>query len=147
HDRIGAKESKGLLADWLADLVELVVTPTLLRELNRISDAAERRRQRAEVQGYRLLNPDTNLVDDMIQRLVTTARERLGSELSTRPGDGEGIRYIAEAATAGVRFLVTRDDSLLRLAEVALDVCQVRILRPVDVAVHVDELTRAQVYQ
>ncbi|MFE1391142.1 hypothetical protein ACFW5M_34035, partial [Streptomyces albogriseolus] len=46
-----------------------------------------------------------------------------------------------------MQLLVTRDEGLIALSPVAEKVCGVRILRPTDCVLAIDELTRAQAYQ
>ena len=75
-------------------------------------------------------------------------REHAGVDLALDQSDRSDVQHIAEAATAGLRYFVTRDEGLInRISDAAVKVCGLRILRPADVIVHLDELTRAQLYR
>lgn len=147
HVRTGAPESRVLSAPWITGLVGLVVLPQLIAEINNIAETAERRSQLRAAQSYTRLRPDASRADGVVRALIEAAWESLGLHLPRTPNDLGDLRYVAEAAVAGVGYLVTRDEKLLQLSEVAEQACSVRILRPSDVVLHIDELTRAQVYQ
>ena len=82
-----------------------------------------------------------------LQRIVEHVRRTQKLDLSIDQGDVSDVRHIAEASLAGVTVLVTRDELFLRWSNEALDVCGVRVLRPAEVILHVDELSRAQAYR
>ncbi|MCC9309311.1 GNAT family N-acetyltransferase [Kitasatospora sp. RB6PN24] len=141
-----AAESQALEAGWMTDLVELVFTPQLFQDIRDVEDTAERGHQRAAAAGLRDINPDPETValrsSQLLDAAVKAALDLPGqTELEQR------LRYVAEAAAAGVHVLATHDPLLTRLADVAWNVSGVHIVAPADVALHVDELRQAQVYR
>lgn len=143
----GSAESRSLTDDWLADQVELVVTSELLREIRRLTREPERSRQITAAQRYRVLPSHAGAVAATAQRIINYVSRTQHIDLSADPGDQSDVRHVAEAALAGVTVLATRDEALLRWSGEATDVCGVRVMRPADVVLHVDELSRAQAYR
>lgn len=141
-----ATDSKVLEAGWLSDLVELAFTPQLLRDVRDISDTEERKHQRAGLQGLRHLAPDSAAAAARAGELLRTAREALFD----LPGDDAlqpRLQYVAETSCAGLQVLATRDPLLLRLTDIAWEVARVRVVSPLAVTLHADELRQAQVYR
>lgn len=147
HDRDGAFESRPLADDWLVDQIQLVVTPELSRELARVTSEPERSRQSRAAQRYPRLIADPRAVEVTAQRIIDHVARRQHLDLSTDPGDISDVRHVAEAYLAGATVLATRDERLLKWSAQAIDVCGVRVMRPADVVLHVDELARAQAYR
>jgi GNAT superfamily N-acetyltransferase len=147
--RTGSQESQALAAEWLENLLDLVVLPQLMTEIHNITDPAERRIQlQAATTGYHPRQLDKHVDHGRtIRTLIESAWDTLGIELPRADNDLADLQYVVEASAAGVRHLITRDAGLLELSPVAEAVCGVRILRPADIVLQIDELTRAQVYQ
>ncbi|MFJ7297799.1 GNAT family N-acetyltransferase [Streptomyces collinus] len=145
--RNGAEETKALAANWLVDLLKLVVLPQLVTEIHNGSHAAERKAQIHALMGYQ--HPELDQVDEdqMLRKLIEAAWEDLGIELPRKPNDQADLTYVVQAHAAGVQLLVTRDEGLIALSPVAEKICGVRILGPTDSVLAIDELTRAQAYQ
>jgi hypothetical protein len=146
-EREGAIESRALADDWLADQVELVVTPELRREVARLPDGPDKRRHQLALSRYRTLSVDSRAADAVTARITDHVRRTLKIDLSLDRGDASDVRHVAEAGLAGVTVLATRDGNLLRWSAAAADVGEVRVMRPADVVLDVDELARAQAYQ
>lgn len=148
HPRNGAHESKVLSAEWLANLLDLVVLPQLIAEIHKIAEPDERRLQLQATVTYSHRLPGAEINQDrQVRMLVEAAWEVLGIELPRGDNDLADLQYVVEANAAGVQYLITRDAGLLELNPIAEQVCGVRILRPSDIVLHIDELRRAQVYQ
>ncbi|MEV5898416.1 GNAT family N-acetyltransferase [Streptomyces sp. NPDC052127] len=147
HDRNGAEETKALSAQWLGDLLELVVLPQLVQEIHAVRDAAERRSQISALSHYRQPSLEQLDQDQIFRTLTETAWEDLGLELPRTANDRGDLAYVVQAHAAGIQLLITRDAGLLELSPVADKVCGVRILRPADSVVAIDELKRTQAYQ
>jgi GNAT superfamily N-acetyltransferase len=146
--RPGARESKALIADWLAGQVELEIVPELIREINSLPGGSEREQQLVAASRYQLLPVSASTAEKLAHRLIDHVHEHAGVDLALDPSDRSDVQHIAEAATAGLRYFVTRDEGLInRISDAAVKVCGIRILRPADVIVHLDELTRAQLYR
>ncbi|MEU1316169.1 GNAT family N-acetyltransferase [Streptomyces tibetensis] len=146
-ERHGAEESRTLTSDWLAGLVDLAVLPQLKAEIGKITNAAERRRQLQATHGYAEPSVSRSEADRLFAELRSAVQIHIGDRRQLSENDLRDLRYVAESSASGILFLVTRDGFLASLSDIAMSVCQVRILRPSDIVLHVDELTRAQVYQ
>jgi GNAT superfamily N-acetyltransferase len=147
EERQGREESQGLTASWVNGLVDLVVLPALVEEIGNLPDQAERRRQLHISGSHERLNPDRAAAEQLVGKLIDAAKSQLDLDLPREPNDLLDLRYIAEAALSGIGYVVTRDGFLTSLAPIADSVCQVRVLRPIDIVLHVDELIHAQAYQ
>ncbi len=145
--RPGATESNALTEDWLADQIELVTTPELLRELDRKASEPAKARQKKAASRYHTLPTHGGAVDATAQRITDYVAKRQSIDLSADQGDVSDVRHLAEASLSGVTVLATRDDAFLRWSVDAIDVSGVRVMRPADVILHVDELSRAQAYR
>jgi GNAT superfamily N-acetyltransferase len=144
--RTSAKESTALTANWLADQIELTITPELTREVARLPECENKRQQVGALTRYWSLTADTSTSSAMYQRLVEHTKTHLNIDLSLDESDRSDVRHVAEAYAAGVTVFATRDENLLRWSRAALDICGVRVLRPADVILYIDELARAQAY-
>ncbi|MFF7717662.1 GNAT family N-acetyltransferase [Streptomyces sp. NPDC007988] len=147
YGRNGSEETKALSAEWLTGLLELVVLPQLVDEIHAIEQDAERRTQLNALDRYRRPQLEETDLEQMRRTLIEAAWEDLGLELPRTANDLKDLAYVVQARAAGVQHLITRDAGLLELSPVAEKVCGVRILRPADSVVAIDELRRKQVYQ
>ncbi|MFJ1874145.1 GNAT family N-acetyltransferase [Streptomyces chartreusis] len=145
--RNGAQETKALAANWLVDLLRLVVLPQLVTEIHNGGHAAERKAQIHALMGYQQPELEPIDQDQMLRKLIEAAWDDLGIELPRTPNDRADLSYVIQAHAAGVQLLVTRDEGLIALSPAAEKVCGVRILGPTDSVLAIDELTRAQAYQ
>ncbi|MCB2261979.1 MAG: GNAT family N-acetyltransferase [Candidatus Thiosymbion ectosymbiont of Robbea hypermnestra] len=141
QDRQEESESCGLLADWLQPQVELCVTPELLNEIERHSDANERNRLRARVTHYRMLNGDDTATRKLVKRLDGV----LGSAKSTSQQSDR--RQLAWAVVGDADHFVTRDGGLLEKSAEIYGVSGLSPLRPSELIIQVDALTQARDYQ
>lgn len=144
--RSDANESRALRADHLTDQLELVRTAALDAEINdmtgplraactqqaqqfrRVHDATQRRVREIEAQ----LRCDAQLADP-------------GYPHDTQ--DTRDLQHVAEAAAADLNVLITRDQRQAALLGAPAERFGVRIMRPVDVIIHLDELVRAEAYR
>ncbi|MEO3843206.1 GNAT family N-acetyltransferase [Streptomyces sp. B22F1] len=147
YQRTGSDETKALSAEWLTGLLELVVLPQLVDEIHAIDHVAERRTQLNALSLYWRPVLEEADHDQWVRALIEAAWEDLGLHLPRADNDLGDLAYVVQARAAGVRYLVTRDAGLLELSPVTEKICGVRILRPADSVVAIDELRRAQVYQ
>jgi GNAT superfamily N-acetyltransferase/predicted nucleic acid-binding protein len=144
-----ARESKALTADWLSEQIELEILPELIREIDLLPNPSQREQQRATARSnYKTLPVDASTAEKAALQLADYVREHEGIDLSGTRANRSDIQHIAEVMAAGLRYFVTRDEGLInRVSDSALKLFGIRILRPADVIVHLDELTRAQVYR
>ncbi|MEY2247256.1 GNAT family N-acetyltransferase [Streptomyces sp. BF23-18] len=147
YPRNGAEETKALSAHWLTGLLELVVLPQLVDEVQAIRQVGERRAQLNALSYYRRPAPQNSDGNRLLQTLIRAAQDDLRLLLPPTANDLKDLAYVVQARASGLSHLITRDAGLLALSPVAEKVCGVRILRPADSVVAIDELRRAQVYQ
>ena len=145
--RHGASESQALAEDWLADQVELVVTSELARELARLPEGPDKSRQYQAAARYRKLVIDSSAASTLAGNITDHVMATQGLDLSADPSDVSDVRHVAEASLAGVTVLASRDEKLLKWSGQAADVIGVRVMRPEDVILQVDELAHAQAYR
>lgn len=138
-EREGALESQVLVADWLSLRLTLTVTRETYNELQGLPVEA-RKAQRAAASFFKTLEPTSEQ--------LSAARRQLALSLDLSLLSSSDLRHVLQAGAAGARILVTRDEELIELASDAAQVrFGMRIMRPSDVALHIDELEHADRYQ
>ena len=147
YNREGSLESKALAEDWLVDQIDLVISNELSLELARLPEGAEKIRQRKATARYSTVSTVAGAVEATAKHLIGHVARSQGINLALDPGDLSDVRHLAEASLSGVTVLTTRDEKFLEWSMRAIDVTGVRVMRPSDVIVHLDELARAQAYQ
>lgn len=116
--------SLGLVADWLDDHAELVVTAQVSSELRSGNGEDAVARPAGGLPEFRELRANNKAVDESFAHL------RAVEELTTlRDGD---LRIAAETAAGGATHLISRDEALLRSAEAVQRLTGIAVLRPAD---------------
>lgn len=143
--RADADEALALIDYQFADRLELVRTAALDREINNM-DGPLRARCTTGVQQLTSLRSGSAQVQQIIAELTKAAQV-------SEPGyprddqDRFDLAHVAEAIAAGVHVLITRDARLARVSEPTAQQHGLRILRPADTLIHLDELARAEAYR
>ncbi len=133
--------SASLLAEWLADEIELAITGELLNEIDRVgNDVAERRTLRAEADGYRHLACDADAVGALEVSLLCL----LPSQDASAASD---VRHLAGAIAARADIFVTRDDALLNVSNELYSAHGLSVLRPEQLVAMIDAVQREHFYQ
>jgi len=144
--RTDAAESQALQADQVSDRLELVRTAALDAEINRKAGV---RRAGWIVRAERLpsARSDAARVKEVRTDLLDAAR-RIDSGYPRSDRDEFDLDHVVHAIAANLNVLVTRDEDLKRvLGPAARERFGLRILRPADVVIHLDELARAEAYR
>ncbi len=115
--------SLALIADWVGDHAEFVITTTVIEELQR-GAAPVRPAPKASLSEFRELDLNWAAVDSLHAAL------RDASGLSAQ--DDSDLRIVAEAAAGEATYFVSRDESLVRAADVIERVTGITVLRPAD---------------
>lgn len=140
-ERHGAAESQALLADWLQEQVHLVVTHETPNEINTIRDPQVRRSHRDALGRFGELSygpKDEERAQFMLDQRVGPTSQR----------DSADRRHIVSAAAGEARVFVTRDEGLIeRFAAAAMDVFGLRVLRPAELILQLDEVANATNYR
>ncbi len=139
--RSGSEESKSLMADWLQDEVAVCLTQEVLNDIHKHPDPVQRKREREDAQLFPILEASDNEVETEVEKL-----RRLFPAKDKREEESD-IRHLARAVAAGAQFFVTHDKPLLRIADKALALTGLSIVRPCDLVIHLDALLREAEYQ
>jgi GNAT superfamily N-acetyltransferase len=144
-DRTDAIESKALVADQIADRLQVVRTAALDMEINHM-DVPLRSRCMARAQELPLVRADAAQVAQVKADLLAAVHAvDLGYPHTEQ--DRCDVAHVTDAIAAGLTVFATRDESLIRTLGPAARQYGLRILRPADVVSHVDELARADAYR
>lgn len=120
-------ESKSLLADWLEDSIEYVVTDEVFTEIARSSDATARQALQEYASSFRSLDDTDHNLARQLQRQLTSV---IGSGKSER--DKSDHRHVVLSVLGGAHFFLTRDQKLLDFAPGIEERLGLLITRPAD---------------
>lgn len=137
----GKPESSALQDDWLTDVVSFWVTDETWAEIDRDTDEIRRQANRAFANSFGKIQVDHDRAATIAQEL----RQILEPE-SDRPQDASDRRQLAYAITGGADVFVTRDEALLRLRDHIQQFFGLRVARPVQVLLELDELLGSRSY-
>jgi GNAT superfamily N-acetyltransferase len=145
--RVDAVEAQALVDDQVADRLELVRTAALDAEINQM-DGRLRAHCTTRVQQLASprADPDPTRLHQIREELADAARA-IDAGYPGSDQDRFDLDHVAEAVAAGVHVFVTRDEHLTRVLGPAAQERGVRVLRPADVVIHLDELARAEAYR
>ena len=139
-----APTTRKLLSEILRDRIELLVTPEMLTEMNRVGDPGERERLRNLINSH---YPRLPVHADKVQA-VSTALIGAVDRAPRSAQDRSDVNHIAYASAAGVSTLVTRDDPVLRRYRAAAAAeAGVSVVSPEELVAHIDESEAALNYQ
>ena len=147
YQRTEQRESSALAGDWLADQVDLVVSSELAAEISRHPDPAERDRQLRAARRYLTVRTENQALDAAAMQITDLVLKDSGKDLSTEPGDVSDVRHLAAAWLSGTTVIATRDEAFINWSATVADTTGVRVMRPSDVVIQLDELARAQEYR
>lgn len=138
-------ESLALFSDQIADRLEVVRTPALDVEIDAMDDSLRVRCMR-EAGELRAVRPARDLQLEAEAVLVSAAKKLDPTFLLDDQGRAD-IRYVSEAIASEVNVFITRDERLMGVLGASAEAQGIRILRPAEVVVHIDELVSAGSYQ
>lgn len=147
YQRSEQRESGALAGDWLADQVDLVVSSELADEIARHPDPAERDRQLRAARKYLTVRTEDTALDAAASQITDLVLKDSGPDLSADPSDISDVRHLAAAWISGTTVIATRDERFIDWSAAVADTTGVRVMRPSDVVVQLDELARAQEYR
>ena len=147
YERSEYLESGPLAGDWLADQVDLVISGELLAEIGRHPGHAEKERQLRAAGRYLTVRADGSALDAAARRITDLVLKADRIDLSASTGDVSDVRHLATAWLSGITVLATRDEKFIDWSARIADVTGVRVMRPSDVVLQLDELSRAQEYR
>jgi len=138
--RPGAEESRWLTEEWLPERVTLKVTKVSAKEALKNTDERERHRQLHTLNVFPTLEHSPQAADDAAARW-RVAVPRVPDK------DRADCDHLISAAAGEARIFVTRDDRLIeRYADYAYDTFGIRVIRPSELTIHLDELANGTRY-
>lgn len=140
------KESLALLSDQFVGRLELVRTPALDVEIDELADPTVRRSCADRASTLSQRRP-ANAEVASAQRDLLTAIAATNPAFARSIQGQRDIRYVAEAVASGLKVLITRDQALRDVLHEPAAAAGLRILRPSEVVVWLDELARADAYR
>lgn len=128
EERPHCQESRGLMTDWVVDVAELVITKSVINDINKHPDPTVRARRRADA--VRFTRADSQEAD--WRRAESQLFETLGHpHLSAH--DRLDLRHVARAAAAKVGLFASRDEPLVkRLRNAAWKLFRLQVGTPGD---------------
>ena len=143
--RSGYEESNALKADWLEDSLNICVVDELYQEINHSEDANIRKISREKASQYNKLLCDKDQTN-VIYKEIEKFHPKYGIKLTDR--DKSDIRQVSEAISADAQYFITRDKVLLEsLSDEVFKRLGLKILRPADLIIQIDEIRREREYQ
>ena len=139
-DSVVTQPSKTLISDIFFDSVNLWFTDELFSEINRSSNADERRVARDRTGQFFEVKYDPLTVEILSESLKQILPSGNPSQLSD-------INHLAKAAASDVDVFVTRDRGLLKKAVQIADLVNLQVLSPTALILRLNELSENQSYQ
>jgi ribosomal protein S18 acetylase RimI-like enzyme len=140
-DRPRHENASGLLADWLADEISLVVTEEILNDLDRQPEPLRGQMISTIRTTWEVIVGDVSTVD----RFRGMIRSILGE-----PKDPSAVsdqQHLAIAASCNAAAFATYDDELLKKAPDILGLTGLRVQRPSEIISELDSVVRSAIYQ
>ena len=139
-DSAVTRPSKALISDLFVDSVNLWFTDELLSEINRSSNASERKEERTRARQFFEVKHHPVLVDSLVVKLKQILPSRKANQLSD-------IMHLAKTAASEIDIFVTRDRVLLNKTSQIDEAVNVRVLSPTGLVVKLRELSETQPYE
>ena len=130
-----------LRADWLGEHIRLAVTGHLSNEIHRGEDAAERRRQAAASEQFRLTPQPAAIWRAMFDKL-------LEAHPDAPHKDHDDLIHAAQSIASGANWLITGDRPFARrYGATAANLGGLRLITPAAFLREIDELARGDRYR
>jgi predicted nucleic acid-binding protein/GNAT superfamily N-acetyltransferase len=136
-----SEDSKALLADWLQEEIELLLTREIHVEVSRAATDVQRKKSSSLTSRHHVLRTD----DVKVQQVI--AEIRLYFPADACPRDESDLRQIAHTIAADVPFFVTRDTKLIARTEALFAKYGLRVLHPTELINQIDSLRREAQYR
>lgn len=130
------EDCRALLADWLTEEVEFVVTSELRNDLMESDDVQVRKRRLS----YAATFGEVKSSPEHFEAALRVAREILP------PSSAADARHLARASAAHLRIFLTTDEPVLNRAVQILDELDLRVLHPKELVRELDSIQKAEEY-
>lgn len=134
-------EVEGLLEGWVQDDVQFMVTDELFNEIHRCPDDAKRRRSRQTALTFDRVDVPPQQWQTVLPRICAILPP------ASTSSDESDRRQLAHTIAGDANLFVTKDEILLSHTEEFEEVFNLKIVRPVDVPMMLDELLQRAKYQ
>jgi ribosomal protein S18 acetylase RimI-like enzyme len=141
----GSEEARSLLADHLIGLLELVRTAALDGAVEKLPKA-QRDMLTQKAQPLTPVRTDPDQRASLIRKLQAEALVS-DPDYPHTVEEKRDLEHVADAVAADLNVFITDDEALRQKFSFVEDRYGLRILRPVDVVVHIDELVHAESYR
>jgi ribosomal protein S18 acetylase RimI-like enzyme/predicted nucleic acid-binding protein len=132
-------EAHALNADWLDDEVEYFFAPETYNEINRDSDKTRALATREFLNNFQAVNFNPENRDGIFAELSILLTGTTVNDISDK-------KQLAECISSGVTYFVTTDEEILNLSETILNKYSVRVLRPTELILFIDQLKNKSDY-
>jgi predicted nucleic acid-binding protein len=130
-------QTRHLLEDWVAELVEICATDELLHEINTCTDDKLRQQMQSQASSYRMLQTRGKDWKSLVKPTALAA-----------PDAGEADhRHIARAVAGGASYFITRDEDILAGAERLREALRIQVLRPESLILRLDQIRSTGAYE
>lgn len=143
--RPDSEESRALQADHLVGLLELVRTAALDEEIDQM-EGILRAQCTTQIQLFPSVRAEPLARQEAMCELETGARE-IDRLYPGSPQDQLDQQHVADAIACGLNIFVTRDRRLRELFGPVAQQHDLRIMPPIDVVLHIDELAHSESYR
>lgn len=139
EETVDNAETHALNADWLKDEVDFFFAPETYNEINRDTDRARSLATRQFLTGFQEAKFDPTIRDKIYEELAQHLKGHTPNHLSDRKQVSECIAY-------GLNYFITNDQQILDAADDIFIKYNLRILRPAELILFIDELKNKSDY-
>jgi len=132
-------ETHALNADWLKEDVEYFFAPETYNEVNRDTDRSRSQSTRNFLSNFQEVKFDPNSRDGIFDELSAIIKGSTVNHISDR-------KQVAECIASGFSYFVTNDQEVLDASDQVFVKYNVRILRPSELILYIDELKNKSDY-
>lgn len=140
RDKILSEEAKALQEDWIAEDVELLITPEAFNEIQRNDNRSERMRRRNFADQFGIITANFDDICNLEQSLLNSF------PIKSKESNQSDIRQLAYCIKGDASFFITQDTGLLKRSEELHKEFGIRILSPGRFIGRLDEIIREDEY-
>lgn len=135
------EEAKALTDDWLEEEIEILITSEVKMEISKNKDQDIRKKRLYYAGFFKEIKAD----EDKIEYL----HERLSKYFPKNPNENtmSDIRHLCIAILNNIEFYLTQDEPLLKRATEIEDFYNIKVIKPAEFIVSLDELKRDSEYR
>lgn len=132
-------EAHALNADWLDDEVEYFFAPEVFNEINRDTDRNRAEATRSFLTNFNEAKFQPSERDTVLKEINTFLTGTTDNDVSDR-------NQLSECISAGISYFITTDEEILNVADSLLQKYSLKVLRPTELILHIDQLKNKSDY-